>query len=144
MLSMYFMFYIFDDLFHFLLSMLSMYSQCSWFPWFHCFNGFLGFLIFRFRGVDTCVDERKRGHHLRHLPNIYRERGVGAEKEKGRGRARVKEIAKIDAEGIRPPCGQSQMDFESISLIARTKRLGEGSQIAYWHTNVQHPNATDE
>ena len=36
------------------------------------------------------------------------------------------------------------MDFESISLTARTQCLGEGSQIAYWHTNVQYPNASDE
>ena len=42
------------------------------------------------------------------------------------------------------PCGQSPMDFESISLTARTQCLGEGSQIAYWHTNVQYQNATDE
>ena len=58
----------------------------------------------------------------------HREDGKEKYRERERERTRKRDRQNRHR-GDSNPCGQSPMDFESISLTARTQCLGEGSQI---------------
>ena len=47
-------------------------------------------------------------------------------------------MGRFDSEGIRTPCGQSPMDFESIFLAARTQCLAEQALFMFTQAHQSH------
>ena len=92
------------------------------------FHGFIELMVSFILSVSTLValtsdvvlTNAKGGSH----------REDGNEKQRKRERERTRKRDRQNRHrGDSNPCGQSPMDFESISSTARTQCLGEGSHI---------------